>query len=284
MTWRNEGENPITDQLGQTPTLFRFMLRPRWIGLLLLTLLVAGIFAALSQWQLSRAIESGQEVVRTTEQVVPLESIAQPNGPIQTIATGQMVSVEGTLVASDVDVVANRINGGVSGYWVVGHVDTMTDADAAGPALAVAYGWTADRNAADAVARQLEASAGPQELVGRFLPSDSPEVPGDGVDPHEMTTMSVADLLNRWSNADDRDVYTGYVVSRDAAAGLEVIDSPAPDEEVTLNWLNIFYAVEWVVFAGFAFFLWYRLAKDGWEREQDERLQAEMAAHGVDVK
>ena len=37
-----------------------------------------------------------------------------------------------------------------------------------------------------------------------------------------------------------------------------------------LNWLNVFYAVEWVVFAGFAVFLWYRLVRDAVERERDE--------------
>ena len=37
-----------------------------------------------------------------------------------------------------------------------------------------------------------------------------------------------------------------------------------------MNWLNIFYAAEWAVFAGFAFYLWYRLAKDAWEKEVED--------------
>jgi surfeit locus 1 family protein len=44
---------------------------------------------------------------------------------------------------------------------------------------------------------------------------------------------------------------------------------------VALNWLNIFYAVEWVIFAGFAIFLWYRLARDAWERELEELEELE---------
>ena len=39
---------------------------------------------------------------------------------------------------------------------------------------------------------------------------------------------------------------------------------------MSLNLLNIFYAVEWVIFAGFAIFLWYRLVKDAWEEENAE--------------
>ena len=32
----------------------------------------------------------------------------------------------------------------------------------------------------------------------------------------------------------------------------------------------MFYAIEWVVFAGFAVFLWYRLVKDAVQREREE--------------
>ena len=62
-------------------------------------------------------------------------------------------------------------------------------------------------------------------------------------------------------------VYSGYVVADEAPSGLETIYSPPPKTEVSLNLLNVFYAVEWVIFAGFAVFLWYRLVKDAWEEE-----------------
>ena len=49
-----------------------------------------------------------------------------------------------------------------------------------------------------------------------------------------------------------------------------------------MNWLNIFYAVEWAIFAGFAFYLWYRLARDAWEKEVEdlEDATAEASAPG----
>ncbi|MEZ5189097.1 MAG: hypothetical protein R2723_11140 [Microbacterium sp.] len=52
------------------------------------------------------------------------------------------------------------------------------------------------------------------------------------------------------------------------------------DRGSNVNWLNIFYAVEWAIFAGFAFYMWYRLAKDAWEKEVEAleerpRLRAE---------
>ena len=41
-----------------------------------------------------------------------------------------------------------------------------------------------------------------------------------------------------------------------------------------INWLNLFYAVEWVVFAGFAIFFWYRLVRDDWEKIHELKLLA----------
>ena len=57
------------------------MLRPRWVAMLVLALAIAAGFALLGQWQLDRAIESGQVVERSTEMVLPLAEVAQPDGP-----------------------------------------------------------------------------------------------------------------------------------------------------------------------------------------------------------
>ena len=48
-----------------------------------------------------------------------------------------------------------------------------------------------------------------------------------------------------------------------------------PNREVSLNLLNVFYAAEWVIFAGFAVFLWWRLVRDEWEKEHGVRQARE---------
>ncbi|MFC6356936.1 SURF1 family protein [Luethyella okanaganae] len=245
------------------------MLRPRWVLALLLALAVAAGFALLGQWQLERAIESGQVEERTTEVVQPLRETAQPDEPIRQVATGQRVSVEGRWVPGDEQIVAGRLNGGEPGYWVVSH---LAVAERGEPGLAVARGWVADEAAAQAVVERLARSTDAASLTvdGRLLPSEAPEVPAEGADPNEMTTVAVAALINLWADFDEHSVYSAYLVASDPPNGLVAIDSPAPESQVTLNWLNVFYAAEWVIFAGFAVFLWYRLVKDAWEREQEE--------------
>lgn len=254
------------------------MRRPRWVWSLVLALVVAGIFAALGQWQLSRAVTSnGPNPNATTEIAKPLEQAATANAAVFEAQDGQMVTATGTLVAPDFTIVSDRLNGGTLGYWVVGRFD-LAEAQAGGTStsVAVALGWSADRSQAEAAARQLNQTAvfPTEQILGRYVGSDGPEIKdseGKPASERVMSTMSIASLINEWTDfPDTATVYGGYVVASTPTAGLAAIDSPIPQRTTELNWLNIFYAVEWVIFAGFAIFFWYRLVRDAWERETEE--------------
>jgi cytochrome oxidase assembly protein ShyY1 len=252
--------------------MLQMMLRPRWVLALLLALGIAAGFALLGQWQLERAVEQAVVQERPTEDVRPLADVAQPDGPTEQAATGQRVEVTGTFVPGDTVIVEGRLNDGVAGYWPVAHLEVT---DAAPGGLPIALGWASDLEAAQQAADRFDAQAGGEvTVVGRFLPSEAPIAPDAEADPNSMQTVAVAQLINVWADYDDRPVYFGYVTSAEPAAGLEAISSPPPEESKELNWLNVFYAVEWVVFAGFAIFLWYRLVRDAVERERDAAEEA----------
>lgn len=252
--------------------MLQMMLRPRWVLALLLALGIAAAFALLGQWQLERAVEQAEVIERPTEEVLPFADVVEPDTPTKQMATGQRVEVTGEFVPGDTVIVEGRLNDGESGYWVVAHLEVT---DAAPGGLPVALGWAADHDAARDAAERFDARAGGNAtVVGRFLPSEAPVVPDDDGDPFAMTTVAVAQLINIWADFDDRPVYFGYVTAAEPAAGLEAISSPPPEASVELNWLNVFYAAEWVVFAGFAIFLWYRLVRDAVERERDAASEA----------
>ena len=247
--------------------------RPRWIAALVLCLAIAGGFAALGQWQLSRSIDAGVPVDETTETPVPLAELAVAQQPLTAKAAGRRVTVEGTLVPNDYIVLTGRLNDGDTGYWVVGHLisdDDATDAANAGASLAVALGWAATEKEAASAISSLNDEA-PTEFGGRYLPSEYPQE--DDFENGEQNSMSTAAFVNQWVEVPTT-VYAGYLVTDAATSGLDQIDAPAPSTEISVNWLNIFYAVEWAVFAGFAIFLWFRLVKDAWEREQEESEEA----------
>jgi surfeit locus 1 family protein len=234
--------------------------------MLVLALAVAAGFAALSQWQLARSVATGTVVVRDTETPVALKSIAQPQHPVTTASDGQLVTASGTWVAGDYVLISDRVNRGATGYWVVGHLATDEEVG-----VSVALGWTDSKERAASVLSAIADRGGAASVTGRYLASEGPQ--GGNFERGEISTLSEGAMVNLWHDVDVKGVYGGYIVSDAAVAGLHRIDSPQPSSEVALNWLNLFYAAEWVVFAGFAIFLWYRLVKDTWEREQEEAAE-----------
>lgn len=243
--------------------------RPRWIAALLLALAIAAGFAVLGQWQVGRAVQTATIVKYPTETVMPLSSVATPQKEVTDRAAGQMVSVVGRRVAGDTYVVSDRANFGVVGYWVIGHVVTQH-----GASVAVALGWTKTKAKADAAADILKAGAPSATIVGRYQPTEPPDE--DNFEHSVRSVVSIPWLINEWKVVTPV-AYGGYIVDNVAPGGLTRIQSVRPTDDVTLDWLNIFYAIEWVLFAGFAIYLWYRLVKDAWEREEETRLDAETA-------
>lgn len=264
------------------PTLREVMLRPRWLALLAFSLIVAGVLAWLGQWQLSRAVDTAPSEPGQTEIIRPLADVAQPGEYLAEPLVGQRVEASGRWVAPDFLVVSSRYNDGVEGYWVTGQLrldDTPTPTS-----LAVAVGWTRDAASAESAAAALraEALAEPDAVVavtGRLISDEGPgRAPQGAADPQAITRMSPAVLLGRWHDIDGVSVYRSYVASQTAIGPVDAIDSPAPEERSRVNWLNIFYAAEWAIFAGFALYLWYRLARDAWEKEVEDLEDAEAEA------
>ena len=248
------------------PTMFELARAPKWIVALVVALAVAGGFAALGQWQLERSIESGVVSEAESEIPVPLDTVATTGGPLTTDAVGQLVELDATYVAGDSVILVDRLVESERGCWVVAHAVVSGGATGDGASIAVALGWAADEDAAAAAIAEFEASipsvASP--ISGRYLSSESPQQ--SDFESGKRTALSVAQGINLWADAPDG-VYGGYVVLDAAPAGLETIPTPPPNREVSLNLLNVFYAVEWVIFAGFAVFLWWRLVRDEWEKE-----------------
>jgi surfeit locus 1 family protein len=249
----------VTESSGAAgPGFWAVARRPRWIGALLLALAIAAGFSALGQWQLARSVASAPVARADTETPIALTSLAKPGAAVTDKQLGRKVTVAGALVDGDFVVLSNRINDGATGFWLVGHVRAEGGAE-----LAVALGWAPTR----AQAMAAEASATIESpMIGRYLPSEAPDQPD--VDKGVQSAASVPALINQWKHYGGS-VYAGYVVAATPAAGLQTIDSPAPSQEVSLNWLNVFYAAEWAIFAAFAVYLWYRLVKDVVETERE---------------
>ena len=249
---------------------------PQWIALLALALVIAAVFAWLGKWQVERAIIQGAKDTYDTEIAVPLDTIAQPATPLTNDAAGRRVTFDATLDLGSLVVVGNRLHDGVTGCWVTGRLVGNTGA------LAVAIGWAPTLDECESVRVSMSERVTIQALrpwSGRYSPAESPAAPSgntSGVDPTALNYMSVAALYNLWPESSSP-VYAGYLIaegiggSGDSTGGpLAEISSSAPISDASLNVLNVFYAVEWAIFAGGAVFLWWRLLRDDFERRTED--------------
>ena len=262
-----------------TVTVWAVARRPRWIGALVLALAIAAGFAALGQWQLVAQRRERRAAARTqTETVVPLDDdrdAAAAGAP--TRATGQLVTSTATFVPERL----RRARPTAStaprpGYWVVGHCDRRRRRERS----PWRSGWAATADAA--------ACRDPRPAAIAARPTHRPAATCRSESPQEIDFENGRRSARRGRRAHQRVADAARRRLRrlprratTAPAGLDAIDSPAPITDVSLNWLNIFYAIEWVIFAGFAIFLWYRLVKDAWEEETrrkragaDRRIEA----------
>ena len=259
--------------------MWKTALKPRWIAGFVFAIAVSGVFVLLSQWQFGRSTQPEVPTNPATEQVRPLTDTLQPGEFFHGTDADQMVSAEGSYDPAKQLLVPGRLHDGKTGYWVVSAfaVDgapALTGA-AASPQtwIPVARGWVAEPGEAPAP------PSGTLELTGRLLPSEAP-VPGTAPKPGEATAVSVAELINYWEVSS----YPGFVAATaEVANGVDLSAAAVPGDLLALdigpqppaqqiNWLNLFYSLEWVVFAGFALFIWWRLVKDDYHRDLEESL------------
>ena len=264
------------------PTRAQIRRRPVWILALLVCLAVAGGFAWLGQWQMEHAIQEDTNALVDSEEARPLDSLATAGEPVNEFAAGMVVTTSGAFTSDDLVIVEQRVNGGDIGAWVVGNFTVGAEDPEA--QLAVALGWAPTVEDAEAAREALRATQDlgePATVVGRFTPPEAPQVPDAADDPHRILSMVPAQLANIWETV-DAPVYAGFLVLHPgdpatsdalttalADAGLAPIDSVAPLPPEKINWLNLFYAIEWAVFGGFAIYFWFRLTRDAWEREHE---------------
>lgn len=247
--------------------MLRVALRPKWLAFLVLVMALAAAFAWLGKWQLERAVVAPANPPGASETVVPLEELAQPGAFLATSSGAHRTTVTGVIDPASLTTLTGRLQNGASGYWLVARLEQP-----GGASVALALGWAATPAALEVAQQdaraQLSPASGPTTVVGRLMPSEAPAVPTNLATPLEQNTLAVAALVNTWP-AVTGGVYLGYVIADHGLFGLETIPSSPPVDEPSVNWLNIFYALEWSVFALFAFYIWWRMVKDAKEREEE---------------
>lgn len=264
--------------------MLRTALKPVWLATLVLALVAAGIFVALSKWQFETAETAAPPPRTQTERPVPLTDHVRPYEPLLAGQADQLVAVEGEFLPGTDVLVGPRWLRGDEGFWTVAAFRVA--GAPGGEVVPVVRGWSASADVVD------PAPEGTVTLTGRLLPPDGPlpreSTDTDTADRLLYRTLAPGQLVNVW----DEPSYAAFVAAfemTDAAGapvgagaadgGLEPVWVAPQPEETQVIWLNVFYAVEWILFAGFALFLWWRFVRDDHVRDEREReLDEEWAA------
>ncbi|WP_138315193.1 SURF1 family cytochrome oxidase biogenesis protein [Rhodoluna limnophila] len=225
----------------RAPNFFTVARQPKWIGALLLSLGVAAIFALLGQWQLDRTFTKD----------------------LPAVTAQNLDSVSVTIDTQNVYIVANRLHKGELGYWLVAN-----STDEAGRSQTLALGWSANLDELKAERQAIRTSMVAQQLVtfeGVLIPTEAPQRQ-TREENYIFDSLSLAQLVNFYSP--DEPIESNPQILAFTGHSQASAWPPLQSIEVTyeqgqqINWLSAFYFLEWIVFAGFAMFLWWRLVRD----------------------
>lgn len=249
--------------------------RPKWIAGLVFALAVAAVFALLGQWQLDRTF-TVVEPAAEDEKVFVLNEIAMPGAPLTADAANVLVSAKIMPNTADAYIVANRLQQSgdqiVSGYWLIANSGALLEDNDATGSLTVAIGFSESLETIEQARQRFQESMLPQaflEATGRYLQTEAPVELPDSSKSYLLGSLSLAQLVNLYAG-ERIESFAGFL-ALDAPIGLELDPIQLPPQEVgtRVNWLTLFYAVEWVLFGAFAVFLWWRLVEDQRIREQE---------------
>ncbi len=240
------------------PTFFQVARRPKWIGVLLLMALVAAVFAGLMQWQLSRTF-TVVGISETEQAPRPLSEFAIP-GQVFPNSFDRLATVEVELDKENANIVSNRIQlrdgQQVNGYWLI--VNSKVVENEASLTLAIAF--SEDPTAL----RDIEFTEDKLAITGYVEPSEPVRDGGE-----YLGSVALSELVNRYF-AEPTPSYPIYlIVQSGIETDLEKIEIGIQAEQVEINWLTAFYAIEWLFFALAAFYLWGRLVQDQVLRERE---------------
>jgi hypothetical protein len=255
------------------PTWSQVARRPKWIVGLFLALAVAAVFALLGQWQLERSFTEVEPEDQSQKPLV-LTATEKPGEPLTAAAANKLVQAQIFIDTQNVFIVSNRLQRAadevVSGYWVIANSSVLLEDGESTASLSVGIGFAESLAVAEGAREALMESVQAQaflEQTGKYLQTEGPETQSDPAKAYLLESFSLAQLVNLYKGVEAQSLAGFMVLDAEPGFGLERIVIAPPEAGTQVNWLTLFYALEWALFAGFAVFLWWRLVEDARIRE-----------------
>ena len=239
------------------PSFFSIARKPKWLGGLAIAALVAISFSLLMQWQLQRTFSyvgvSEQELA-----AVPLRELAGLEG-ITPGAYDRLATVNVTLDPENSFIVQDRLqlvgDDLVPGYWLI--TNSFVEMGDQLVSLTLALGYSQDVTELRMLQSELDSSS--HSIVGYVEPNEAVK---ETESKDFLGSVSLAQLVNLYSPEQVVSYPIYLILSEGIDLPVERISIDIRAQEIEVNWLTAFYAIEWAFFALVAFYLWWRLVQD----------------------
>lgn len=254
-------------------------------------------FVGLSAWQVDRA-QHKNDVVESSgvDELKDFNEVMDAQAPMPGILADQRVSLSGHWVPDAQVVIPGRVQDGETGYWVVtmfapdgGHLGEgvkVANAEKKTIAIPVVRGFTTDED----TAMTSTAREGQVELTARIGPIEGP-VEGNDLPEGQVHTVSTSQIINLFP---DLLTYSGFLIpeTADGAAasvgtdGLEQVPTTTTRDEGGFDLQSAVYALEWIIFAAMALYMWFQLLRDDYFRRRlgEDSQESEKRVDYVVVK
>lgn len=242
-------------------------------------LVLVTCFVGLSAWQVNRAQHKNDAVESAdVNDVKDFNDVMGAQAPMPGILADQRVSLSGHWIPDAQVVVPDRVLDGDKGYWVVtmfapddahlGDGVEAADANEKTIAIPVLRGFTTD----EATAMSSRAGEGEVELTARIGPVEGP-MPGNDLPEGQVRSVSTSQIINLYP---DLLTYSGFLIpeSTDGSAasvgtdGLTIVPPTTTRDEGGFDLQSAVYAIEWLIFAAMALYMWWQLLRDDFMRRR----------------
>lgn len=261
-------------------------LRPRFLGLLALMVVATVVCGLLATWQWDRAHQAITDKAAGSEQLGDIRGVVGVGEAVTNSIVGDTVTAAGSYAPEEQVVVPGRNIGGTEAVLVVTSLLVELE-DGTQSRLPVLRGWipAAELTGADGQVDPSLAPAPPQgevEISGRL---EASEAASGGVVDGVAAEIATPLLVNEWGSP----MFAGYVSLDEPAGALRPV--PAAESEFSrgLDWQNLAYSLQWVMFGLFFLYLWWRSVRAAHldeiadRREALERILADSATSAEDT-
>jgi cytochrome oxidase assembly protein ShyY1 len=242
---------PMARAAGTVAAVYRFLLRPSWIGLLLAAFAVAAGCVGLGNWQLDRladrqdfnaAVELAQDAGP-----VPAASLLSADQPVDSEAQWRRVTATGRYDVANEVLLRGQLDTGRAGFHVL--TPLVTDD---GTALLVNRGWIPIDRRGDATSAPdvPPPPEGDVSVLGRVRQLQ-PVRAARAVPTGDSVTLASVDLLEL---ADDLPypMFSAYVELLEQQPSGQAQPEPVDPPELSAG-PHLAYAVQWFLFSGLGF-------------------------------